>query len=812
MTGKPPLFSIAILSSAILSCEILIIHLFAIIHYHHFASMVIGLALLGYGASGTFYALCKTWLQRGYAYIYPLCIVLFSCSALGGFFLAQEVPFHGEALLWDYRQVIYIFLIWLCLMLPFFFGATAICLTLDRYGTKVSTVYGADLLGAGLGSMAAVGLLFLLFPKYTLLCISWLALVAAAVANLEVNGRRYWGWAIVLLPIFVVQGLLVHEGDLHPSPYKTLQRSLQAKGAQVIAERSGPLGLLQVVENTQIPFRFAPGLSVSNLQEPLPQLAVFTNGESYTVITRQSKEKEALGYLAKMTSALPYHLHRPGRVLVLGVGGGADLLQAKYHQVDELVGVELNPQIIDLLRGQFWSYSGQLLDDDVEVHIDDIRGYFARHPHKAFDLIQLSLVDSFQASASGLNGISVNHIYTVESFRQYLNHLSDDGYVAITRWVKNPPRDSLKIFATAVTALQELAVLHVDRHLVLIRGWETSTLLVKKRPFSQEEIAGVMRFCERNGFDIAYSHGTGKEEANRYNIMQQPYFFDGAQALSGDGFALFIKNYKYNLTPATDDKPYFNHFFKWSAVAEILGLKASGGAALFESGYLVLLAVLGVAVVLSFFLIIVPLLLFYRRGKTALEHGPPYRILVYFLLTGVGYLLLEIGFLQKLVLLLHHPVYAISAGVAVFLVCSGLGSLLSARIAAQWSEKRALGIAVCGVLLLGTASMFGMDKMIELVGAMSYPVRLAAVMVTVGPLALCMGMPFPLALARLHAHSGHMLPWAWGINGCASVAGSLGANVLAIHVGFSGVILFALVCYGGLILCFPARKCGPTPG
>jgi hypothetical protein len=137
MSGRPPLFSIIFLSAAILSYEILIIHLFSIIQYHHFASMVIGLALLGFGASGTFTALCKSWLQRGYRYIYPMCIVLFGCSSVAGFFFAQKVPFHGEALLWDYRQVLYLFIIWVYLTVPFFFGATAICLTLDRYGPRV---------------------------------------------------------------------------------------------------------------------------------------------------------------------------------------------------------------------------------------------------------------------------------------------------------------------------------------------------------------------------------------------------------------------------------------------------------------------------------------------------------------------------------------------------------------------------------------------------------------------------------------------------------------------------------------------------
>jgi SAM-dependent methyltransferase len=798
-----PGLSVSLISAAALAYEVLLMRLFSIIQWHHFAYMIISLALLGYGASGTFLALTGPSLLRRFERAYWLFLVLFGLSAVACGLLAQRIPFNAEEVLWDWHQPVRLFALYLLLSLPFFFAASAIALALSRYSDAVPRIYAADLLGAGAGSLGIVVLLFAVFPATALKFIGALGLAAAltAIRELHMTQRR---WPILALAgTALLLSLPATWFELHISPYKGLPQLLRISGTRIIEERSSPLGLLTVVDSPLVPLRHAPGLSLY-ATSPIPeQLGLFTDADSMTAINHNPRQKP-LAYLDWLTSGLPYYLSKPGHVLVLGAGGGAGVQQALNHGVPQIDAVELNPQVIDLVRNEFGGYAGHLYQRrEVTVHSADARG-FVREGRERYDLIQISLLDAFGASSAGLYALNENYLYTVEALRDYLRSLAPAGYLAISRWVKLPPRDALKLYATALRALRDEGVRAPERQLVMIRSWQTSTLLVRNGVFTAEEIARLHTFCKARAFDLAWYPGMAKTEANQFNVLKQPYFFQAATALNGAGAGEFMAHYKFDITPARDDRPYFFHFFKWEVLPEILALRGQGGLPLLEAGYLVMVATLLQAVLISAVLILLPLGMRGWQARGQRPRARRTRIVVYFSAIGLAFLFIEMAFLQKFILFLDHPLYAVATVLTAFLVFAGLGSATTAQLRPDtFSRARTAGKAVAGIVALGLAYSFLLGPLFNSLMTLSLALRVLVSAVLIAPLAFCMGMPFPLGLARVGAGMPSFVPWAWGINGCASVVSAVLASLLAIQFGYTVVVIAALLLYLVAVLSFP---------
>jgi len=786
--ARPPLFSIALVSAAALAYEILLMRLFSIIQWHHFAYMMISLALLGYGASGTFLALTRRWLKGLFFEAYVVNAVLFGITAVICFRLAQAAPFNALEVLWDPRQPLWLMLIFLLLFIPFFCAANCICLAFFHFSDRLHRIYCFDLVGAGCGAIAIIGLLFVVTPATALQMVAALGLFSAAVALHECRVQPRWPALVLLLAVVLVLSP-VAGFSLQVSQFKGLSQALRVLGAQQVDQRSSPLGLLSTVKSTTIPFRYSPGLSL-NTPGPIPaQLGVFTDADAMSVLTRFDGDLEKLAYLDYQSSALPYHLLEQPSVLVLGAGGGADVLQALYHRSSHVDAVELNPQLVELVNQTFANFTGALYQrPQLRIHTDEIRGFVAAS-RAHYDLVQVALLDSFNASSAGLYALSENYLYTVEAFSQYLQQLRPGGILSITRWTKTPPRDGLKVFATSIEALEQAGVTEPGRNLVMIRSWNTSTLLVKNEAFNAIDIERLKAFCRQRWFDLVFYPGISIGEANRYNRLPEPWYFKGATALLGPDHAAFLDSYKFNIRPATDDRPYFSHFLKWQTLPELLALRERGGMPLLEWGYLVLVATLVLAVAASLLLVLLPLWL-KGRGKTPMT-GVQWRFTGYFAAVGTAFMFIEIAFIQKFILFLHHPLYTVSVVLSAFLVFAGLGSGFSVRWRHGVSLQRimaAIGV-LCVLYVFLLPPLFGW--LVQLPGVMK--VLITAVLIA--PLAFLLGMPFPLGLDVVSGRSPAWIPWAWGINGCASVVSAMLATLLAIQLGFIIVVIFAVVLY-----------------
>jgi len=401
--------------------------------------------------------------------------------------------------------------------------------------------------------------------------------------------------------------------------------------------------------------------------------------------------------------------------------------------------------------------------------------------------------------------------------------LRPGGYLAITRWLKLPPRDSLRLFATAVSALERRGIGEPDRHLALVRSWNTTTLLVKNGLLTGEDAAAIRRFADERAFDLGFLRGMSREEANRFNVLDQHYFFDSAIALLGPQRKEFFRHYKFDVAPTTDDRPYFFDFFKWQALPELLERRTLGGAALLDWGYAVLVATLVQASALALVLILTPLLWLGRhRPQAAAAALARWRIALYFLAIGFAFLFVEIASIQRFVLFLGHPVYAIPVVLCAFLFFAGLGSGFAPRLTARLDALQglpapgalirfiggdgrcrwvvrvphpALALAVAGIVAAAILHLVAAPPLFRWLMPLPDTLKIAASLVLIAPLAFFMGLPFPLALVRVAAARPGLVPWAWGINGCASVLSAILAIVLAMSLGFSAVLLIAIGLY-----------------
>lgn len=787
------------ISAAAIALEVLLMRLLSIIQWHHLAYLIISLALLGFGASGTFLALTRARLVSRPALALQGNCLLFSLTAFLGFLAVEHIPLNLLEIIWNKQQFLYLLQHYILLALPFFFAANCTGLSFICHPDKIHQIYCCNMVGAGVGAVGVILLLKALHPMACLLIVAGVGLPTAAILDFSSSFKKgVTGLALTAM----VAGLMVAFFPsswlaLDISEYKALSKTLLLPQARVILERSSPLGWLAVVESPVIPFRYAPGMSL-NCTAPLPgQLGVFTDGDSFTPITRFDGKREGLEFLDCLPAALPYHVLAHPQVLVLDAGGGMEVLMALYYRATSVTAVEPNPQLAALLSADLADFSGRLYAlANVRINEAEARNFVERHTDR-YDLVVLSAQDS---SASAMNvgaGLSQTYGLTIEALQAYLSRLQPGGLFAATSWYSVPPRGSLKLFVTAVEALRRFGVQNPERSLALVHSWGTATLLVKNGWFSEKELHSVRDFCEQRGFDLAYLPGVKQEEVNRYNVLDRPYFYEGAMALLGDGREDFLRRYKLDIAPATDDRPYFYHFFKWRILPEILSLQGKEGWSMTDWSFPLLLATLLLAVIGSALLIFIPLFFLPGRGACGGQAGP---VAAYFLLLGFAFILVELAFIQKFTLYLGHPVYAAATVIAAFLMFAGGGSLFSATLEQQFlAEHRARGLPVVaatgGIAVVAIAVMVWLPHLSAHLLTLSDVCKVLVCGAIIAPLAFCMGVPFPLGLARVTAKNPQLVPWAWGINGCASVVGAVLAAIVAIHGGFNVVLGLGLLMY-----------------
>ncbi len=799
-------------SASVLAYEILLMRLLSISLWYHFAYMVISLALLGFGASGSFLFLLS---RRVYRNMDAWLVILAGAASLSfplAFSLSQQIGLDPLQLVWQNKEWVRMFATYLVMAVPFLLSGGIVGIILSAAGRDVPRLYAADLLGAGFGCMAIVPALYLGPPWALLPLLSGLVLAGAGWCCM----RTTWGRkGILVLPvsgtlILACYVLLPPVPQIHHT--KAFPMTMAFPDARVEAEREGPLGLIHVVGSSLI--REVPGLSLNygldgkGQQGTLPQQkAIFSDGDGVSTITRFKGDLNELEHLDFTTMALPYHVRRPKKVLVIGAGGGTDVLLSLRHSALKIVALEANPQVAELMTGPFADFSGHLYSKpEVKLLIREAR-QFLHETEERFDLIQLSLLDSFGGSAGGLYAATETYLYTREAFALYLSRLSDPGILAVTRWLKLPPRDSLRVFSTALAALREAGISEKpEEHIVFIRSWKTSTILISRTPFTSKEIERVTTFCDQRSFDVSYYAGMKEDMANRYDVLKEAYYFKGATSLAGPEAETFFEDYIFDVSPATDDRPYFSHFFRWDKALTLLQQLRREFLPFVEIGYILVIATLVQAVIAGGALILLPLLGRRRAGEWArggLSAQEVLGTLFYFGSIGFAFMFLEMALLPKYILLLSHPIYSTAVVLAAVLVFAGCGSLTVRHV-----KSKSLWVAVTCVCAWVLVQALLEERLFAWALGWPFGGRLALTTVMVGTLSFFLGWPFPIGLREISGRFPSLVPWAWGINGCASVIGAVLGKMISMSVGLRMTMLVAagLYLFSALVFQFTLRE------
>ncbi len=786
------LAAIFLISSATLCLEISLTRYFSVSQHYHFAFWVVSIAFMGYGASGSFLTLFKSFSSVDRDTFLSYSSFIYSLTILLSFLLCNSVPFDFISISWDKNQIFFIFMFYFLLCVPFFFAGLTISFAISRVPKLVNRIYFSDLFGAGTGTLIALFVFLLKGDRGVIIFCSFLALFSSFLFS----WRRRFTFRFLLLCLMSVEIVLFLSSpswlSFRISPYKALPIALKYPQAKHLLTRWNSISRVDIIDSPAI--RFAPGLSLLYEKELPPQLGLSTDGGELSAITRiKDPEEPQLEFLSYLPSSLAYSLTESPRTLIIEPKGGLDVLSSLYFNSSQIKVIEANPLTAKLLRQELAQFSGDLYNKK-NLHVVSAYSRAALKQDKdTYDLIVFSLTDVFGSTGTGLYGFSENYLYTTDSFAHILNRLSPDGLVSISLYLLPPPRQEGRILATWIDAL-ERSEMDPGSHIMAIRSWGTISFFIKKSPFSRLEIQKLKDFAGKRLFDLVYYPGIQIDETNIHIELEKPLYYNlTLQLLSPSERAKLYKNYLFQIKPVTDNRPFFFNFFKLNKLKATY--KAMGKKWLpFLQGEFLAPLLLVQSIIIAFFLILLPIFVF-RKAKNKIR-GFSSRIFLYFSLIGMAFMFLEITFIQKFILFLGHPLYSVSIIIFSLLFSSGLGSFFSKRILGQ-NLKRNLkrSLLLCAGLIV--LYLFLLPFLYESLIGFNLTLKIILTFLVIFPLGFLMGFPFPTGVRLLDQGEKRLILWAWATNAFSSVINSILALIIAFLGGYNLVLVLAA---GGYLL------------
>jgi hypothetical protein len=791
--GLKLFFFIGLCSFSTLAYEIVLTRIFSISLWYHFAFMVVSIAMLGLGASGTILTLFPRLRHPAHLGSYGLVLgATLSASTL----VANQIPFDPVALSWSGFQIIYIGLYYVVLAVPFFMTGLIIATALSSLSQQSGLVYGADLLGAGTGSLGILGLMTLVSPERLVFILSMVALIACVVLSRRI--LRILSLVLILLNF----GMLIFLPEfvqLRMSPYKGLQVALRYPGAERLGTYDSPFSRIDFFRSPAV--RFAPGLSLTYF-EPLPEQIGFSiDGGEINAIT-SPRDAASMGFLSYLPTALPYEVGKREDVLILDPQGGLQVLVAEHYGARSIDKVESTPFLMETIAKEWSAFSGEIYSKQTW---SGLGRSWLRSRQRQYDLIEISFL---RPIPSGSFSISEDYRFTVEAFKTYLQSLKPDGVLSINLFILPPPRTEWRLLATLATAMEGLGLGEAERRIAAIRSWGSLCIIAKRSPWNPDEVEAIRKFSRERKFDLVHCPGVKEEEKNIHvRMVSNEYFVGFKNLLNPDTRGGFIKSYLFDIEPVYDQNPFFNYYLKLGNLRQIYHRMGEKWQFFVEEGYL-LPAVLVQVLLLSSLLILLPALLRKKEvvgGSSTCSLGFARQLMVLslFACLGIGFMFVEVALIQKMILPLEHPSYAVATVLTSLLLGSGTGSLLSHWV--HYLRSRWVVAAIAGLIVLTNILLPIFSEMISMY---SLPLRIFFVCFMLFVFGLPMGIPFPLALKTLGESYGGLIPWAWAVNGCFSVLAPLLAIMLAMALGFQVVLWAGAGAYllGFAIFSFPPLR------
>ena len=772
--SRAVLAGISAVSAALLMTELALTRIFSVTMYYHFAFLAISIALFGLSASGVLVYVLRHRLARRQTFdLLSAGALLHSAATLLS--LAYLVRIR-VGLDYSPQNLFLMIAIYVLASLPFFTGGTVISLAFARLADRINVLYASDLIGAALGCLLLIPLMNRLGAPGVVMTAATLSMIAAlCFATPETRWRVLFA-ALIILAVPTAAQLAGR------APFAVVDTKGHL-GDRVLFSKWNSFSRVAVYDRPHGDWSLSPSFNGPRIES----LFMDIDSAASTPIVKGTGQPSDARYLRYELTALGYHLvEQPGgfSALVIGPGGGRDLLSALVFGANRVDGVEINPIIAsDVMQDRFRAYSGGIYQDPrVAIHVDDGRSFVRRSPRR-YDVIQASLVDTWAATAAGAYTLTENSLYTAEAFGEYIDHLTDRGLLTITRWVF----DGLRLVSLAQAACAARG-LDASKHLAIIRYDRVATFLLKKTPFTAAEVAKLRQVAHDLEFTILYAPGIEPDP-----ISAEPAEMARTGTSAGDYHRLilasdrekFLADYPLDIRPTTDDRPFFFHTTRLAHQFQT----AFGKTMLFGNGLSALLTLFGISAALVLVFVVGPLLI----GADRPGAGWP-RWLAYFGALGAGFMLLEVALLQNFVLLLGHPVYSLTVTLFSLLLGTGIGSLISRRIDPS-RVKRVTSRALGGIALVALVAPFIVPRLIDIAIPWSLSLRIALAVAILLPLGVLLGMPLPGGMRLLATRRPEIIPWGWGLNGAFSVVGATLAVFIAMNWGFSTALIAAACVY-----------------
>lgn len=766
--------------------EILLTRIFSVTMWYHFAFVAISVAMFGLTVGALIvYLMPGAFPPEGSRHQLAASAVAFPVLMVLSLLTQLSIPFQVHA---SIVGIYSIALTYVVVSVPFIASGICICLALTRFPSQISQLYAADLLAAATGCLAIIAVLNTTDGPTAVLVVAFIASLGGVCFSVDAGSQRLKrlgqvtavvlglaaaGHMVLVWHEFPVLRILYTKGGFEPRPLYEKWNSYSR--VQVSGDMSA----------TQRPFWRT--LSPSFPQDrTVRELRMDIDVAASTSVTGYSGKPEEIEHLKYDVTAVGHYVRPPHSVLVVGTGGGRDILAALATGAKSITGVELNRDIIRTVNGRFGDYTGHL-DRIAGVRFvnGEARSYIAARRDQ-YDFIQISLIDTWAATAAGAFVLSENSLYTVEAWDIFLRHLTDRGVLSVSRWyMENSPGEVYRTVTLATAALQSIGVANPRDHMLLVRSRPlgpatmrigVGTLLVSRTPFSSLDVDRFDAAVSRLQFEPMLSPRVAADDVL-------------AHLASGRDLEAFIASFPLNIAPPTDDSPFFFHMLR---LKDILRphLIDGGKSAPNLVAVVVLGALLATVVVLCVACVAVPLAL--TGDREVLAGKAP--LLLFFSAIGLGFMLIETSQMQRLIIVLGHPTYALSVVLTTVLLSSGIGSYLTTGIGANDAPERGLrriALLVAGLIVMGLVTP-SLTRHFE---SATDPTRIIVSVALLAPVGLLMGMLFPIGMKLAGPQAERLTPWLWGLNGAFSVCATVLSIVIALAAGISAAFWTGVGAY-----------------
>lgn len=775
-------------SLSVLMHQILLTRIFSVATWYYFAFFAISVAMFGFTVGALIVYLYKKHFTDD---VLQSRLVLFS-SLLGlsvglSLLIFLSIPFHPRLTGMGIFSTLFVYLI---ISIPYICAGIVVCLCLTRFDKKVGLFYGADLVGAACGA-------FLVFPLLNAMDVVSAILVSgvagAAGALFFVAGRKgepiYRRTTVIFL---ICAGLMLFNFAFRPFTVEWVKMSFNKPEF----ETWNTISRIAVYPLKWVSKPYSWGLSGAYEEKRLiGERMIDIDGVSETVMTWYDGTPESVDHLRFDVTHIAHHIRDDAKVFVIGVGGGRDIVAAKkvFNQ-REVVGAEINRSTIQLLtEGPYAEFTGNIPTwDGVRLVNDEARSAITRMDEE-FDIIQASCIATWSATSAGAFSLAENTLYTIEGWKTFYDHLSPTGIMAFNRWFfPDYPAQLLRMTSLAVHTLENEGVEDPSSHIAIVtngmtgdklRGYTmpSATIMVSKAPFSESDIARLNAVIEEYQFYYVYSPSPDGHRDKRFQ-----------EILDNAGDADFYNAQELDITPPTDDRPFFFYMLRLSdffAGEKHLKFKEQRFS---MEGIAMLYVLLIVSIVLSILFIFVPLAL--KRDGPKLPRSRALIGLMLFASIGFGYILIEIAMLQRLIIFLGHPIYSITVVLFSMLLASGIGAMFSNKYLKKPTVKHIAAFMTLLLALLLVVIFFQPGVLASYI-AYSNPVRVGISLLFLMPIGFLMGLPFPLGMEYCVARYKEYTPWFWATNGATGVVSSVLSVCISIVWGFTATMTVGLFFY-----------------